>query len=1564
MRTRSARGVRAYLVALTAFALAATLAGVTPDPALADTAEHETAGQVSDPSSEGAVDDGTVTGTDSDDGAGTEGAGTEGAGTEGAGTEGAETENGGGDRLVPMADSVRERIEVGESTDLWLVFEDTADLDAASGIEDWGRRGEAVVRALRATAEASQREAVAELEAAGVAYHPHWITNRIFVPDADAALVERLADDPRLLRIAEDAVLEQVEPSPGTLAATLQAVEWGIAAINADDVWDEFGVQGEGITVASIDGGVDFRHPALVETYRGNLGDGVFDHDYHWFDADGRCPQPEPCDDPDGHGTHTMGTMVGDGGDGNRIGVAPKARWIAANGCCPSMEALVRSAEWMLAPTDLSGENPRPELRPHIINNSWGSSNGSQEDPMFDDILQAWTAAGIFHTFAIGNSGPQCDTAASPGDSTYAYGVGGFASDGTPYESSSRGPGGGDEIKPNISAPAVNVRSSLPGGEYGAYSGTSMAAPHVAGTVALMWSAAPALLGDVAATQALLAQTAVDQAEFTCGGTPENNNTWGEGRLDAFAAVQASPRGSVGRLEGTVTDAVTGEPLEGAVVSAEGASSRRITTGPDGRFGAPLTAGEYTLTVERYGYEPGGGDVTITADTTVTVDLPLNPADAFAVSGVVTTSDGTPVQGASVTLEGTPLPEAVTDADGRYAFEEVPAGAYRLLVTTPYGCSDDTALEVVVRDVTVADVELPDRIDAFGYRCVVEPSAYLDAGPDAGGEEVPLTGDDRTVAVELPFPVWFYGTAYDTAYVSTNGHLNFLEQRTDYTNLPIPDDRPPNAAIYPFWDDLVLDEESRVGTRVVGEGDARRFVVEWRDATFYGREDLRVSFEVIVDSTGDIALAWRGLDEAEELERGSAATVGIENESGTVGLQYAANRAVLSDDLSVRFTLPPNGFLFGTAVDRNDGNPIGNATVTVRQAGEPVATLLTEADGTFHAQLWTGTYTAEVAAGGYRTRSATVTIRPRRTTTTSLTLPSARAVLTDLPTRWVLPPDGNAQASVRVANTGSAPLRWSVVESGGGPVPAETAGEGTGHVTVPAPGPAAVRTPAPKVPAQGEGPPLPGGGGGEGVDEQARTNPESAGHVRPFLAGEVLSSWPAGGMENVWGVGYRTSAASSGEAGVGEGEVWVGDALRVRNHGFTPSGVRTTDAVPVPWAANWQADFAFDSRRDVMCQVNVGGDNGIHCFDPETGEADYRILGYPWDRTSQRGLAYRPDDDTFYIGGWNDDVLYHVAGRSHDRQGEVLGSCPLPDIAGLAWDEPSGTLWVTTSTLSNDIHQVDPEDCSILASISGPDPAAYSLAGVELDHAGHLWLGSQEALRVYQVDGDQRADVSWLRVSPSRDRVAPGEEARLDVRVDATGLPPGVYRAAVVLETNAGRRPVVAFPVEIVVSASWTGINAGDGGAYTDVAGTSWLADRAYTEGAYGWVGASRTRTAPAKADIAETDDDPLYRSLREGMTAYRLDDLPGGTYEVTLGFAEPARSPRVDRRVFDVDLNGDYVLVGHDVARSAGGRAADQHTFTVELEEGADLVIGFHRRRGYAPPIVNAIRVVHRPDL
>ncbi|UMG92873.1 S8 family serine peptidase [Nocardioides sp. TF02-7] len=191
---------------------------------------------------------------------------------------------------------------------------------------------------------------------------------------------------------------------PAEAVPTAGDVEWGVANINADDVWDQYGVRGEGIVVANIDTGVQFDHPALVEQYRGTRRDGSFDHDYNWFDASGACG-PAPCDG-NGHGTHTMGTMAGSDGADNQIGVAPGVTWIAANGCCPSDAALVASGQWMLAPTDLDGQNPDPARRPHIVNNSWGTEGPSNE-PMLDDVARAWAASGIFGVWANGNSGPR-----------------------------------------------------------------------------------------------------------------------------------------------------------------------------------------------------------------------------------------------------------------------------------------------------------------------------------------------------------------------------------------------------------------------------------------------------------------------------------------------------------------------------------------------------------------------------------------------------------------------------------------------------------------------------------------------------------------------------------------------------------------------------------------------------------------------------------------------------------------------------------------------------------------------------------------------------------------------------------------------------------------------------------------------------------------------------------------------------------------------------------------------------------------------------------------------------
>jgi len=189
----------------------------------------------------------------------------------------------------------------------------------------------------------------------------------------------------------------------------------------------------------------------------------------------------------------------------------------------------------MLAPTDLQGGNPDPSLRPHIINNSW--SGGSS--PFYLEMVRAWRAAGIFPVFAAGNRGPACSSVGSPGDYAESLGVGATDSVDGIASFSARGPSDDGLTKPDVVGPGSNVRSAGLGGTYRSASGTSMAAPHAAGMIALVWSATPSLIGDIPGTFALLRATAVGRAGDTCGSLPgdDPNNVYGDGRIDAFAAV-------------------------------------------------------------------------------------------------------------------------------------------------------------------------------------------------------------------------------------------------------------------------------------------------------------------------------------------------------------------------------------------------------------------------------------------------------------------------------------------------------------------------------------------------------------------------------------------------------------------------------------------------------------------------------------------------------------------------------------------------------------------------------------------------------------------------------------------------------------------------------------------------------------------------------------------------------------------------------------------------------------------------------------------------------------------
>lgn len=507
----------------------------------------------------------------------------------------------------------------------WVYLRQEADLTAAADVKDRAGQGRSVLRTLTGTAKSSQAGLVAMLDEAGADHKSFWIANVVKVT-GDAALVSRIAARPEVEQITADKTYRIPEPEAAGDEPQIASVEWNISRVNAPQVWQQFGDTGEDIVVGNIDTGVMFDHPALVRQYRGNLGGGRFDHNYNWWDPSNVCGAPSlvPCDNND-HGTHTMGTMVGDDGV-NQVGVAPGATWIAAKGCegrtC-STEALLSSGQFMLAPTDLRGNNPNPDLRPHIINNSWGG--GADTDPWYQPTVRAWVAAGIFPQFSSGNPGSACGQAGNPGNLPEAYAAGAFDINGNLYTNSGRGPSawGADMIKPNITAPGVAVRSSVATGGYGSFTGTSMASPHVAGTIALLWSAVPALERDIDTTRAILDGSAVDTSDLTCGGTAANNNVWGQGRLDAFAALSQAPVPPKGQLTGTVQDAVTGAPVGGAKVAFTGPADRTRTTGADGSYAIDLPVGDYTATATAFGYEPSSTTVSVVAGSTVTQDFTL-----------------------------------------------------------------------------------------------------------------------------------------------------------------------------------------------------------------------------------------------------------------------------------------------------------------------------------------------------------------------------------------------------------------------------------------------------------------------------------------------------------------------------------------------------------------------------------------------------------------------------------------------------------------------------------------------------------------------------------------------------------------------------------------------------------------------------------------------------------------------------------------------------------------------------------------------------------------------------
>ncbi|WP_077327688.1 S8 family peptidase [Virgibacillus siamensis] len=346
-------------------------------------------------------------------------------------------------------------------------------------------------------------------------------------------------------------LFKAVTKNAKTPKSRLANVEWNVDQVHAPEVWD-MGIDGTGTVVASIDTGVQWDHPALKDNYRGyDEATGEVNHDFNWLDT--TAGESEPYDDL-GHGTHTIGTMVGSEPDGtNQVGVAPGAEFISVKAFTAAGGTdvdLLEAAQWILAPTDSEG-NARADMAPDIVNNSWGGGPGLDE--WYRDVVINWRAAGILPVFSAGNTGlfnpGGPGSVAAPANYPESFAVGATDSNNNLAGFSLLGPSPYDEIKPDVSAPGVGVRSSVPGSGYeGGWSGTSMAAPAVSGVAALIHQVNSSLSADE--MEQLMMDTAIPLTDETYPETP--NNGYGYGLVNAYDAVMALQNG-IGTIEGTVT---------------------------------------------------------------------------------------------------------------------------------------------------------------------------------------------------------------------------------------------------------------------------------------------------------------------------------------------------------------------------------------------------------------------------------------------------------------------------------------------------------------------------------------------------------------------------------------------------------------------------------------------------------------------------------------------------------------------------------------------------------------------------------------------------------------------------------------------------------------------------------------------------------------------------------------------------------------------------------------------------------------------------------------------------
>ncbi len=882
----------------------------------------------------------------------------------------------------------------------------------------WKDRGNYVMNALQKAASKSQTSVRTFLDAKGVKYQAFWIDNVIAVEASSQDVLNSLSSFRAIASIKAMRVTNPSISQEAQVSISPTAVGGNISHVKADQVWAQKSITGKGVVVASIDTGVRYTHQALVGQYRGNLGDGSFDHNFNWYDPGNKCGGP-PCD-VHNHGTHVMGTMIGDDGSTNQIGMAPGAKWIACRGCnaswCTAAD-LLACAQFTLAPTDLSGYNPDPDKRPHIVNNSWSGTGG---DDWFLGVVNNWQAAGLYPVFPVGNAwGNSCGSAMSPGDYPNVTAVGAIDhTDDQPAIYSGRGPAvfedtinplGYPTLKPQVSAPGVLIRSSIASGDgsYSDWDGTSVAAPHVSGLLALMLEACPTMAGRYSALETILMETATPIPYVTMcgregGGTPNQATGWGV--IDALAAVDAvlANCNPMGTISGTVMSG--GSPVAGATVST---GYFTAMTSADGTYTIlPVPAGTHNVTVTKYGYADNTATgVVVTANATTIQNFNLTATAPVMVRINVTDGSGAgwPLY-ASVAVSTAGFDQkVVTDpATGQYTIPLQPGRTYAFsVVANGY----NTATSSVAIN-GAATVNIPMTVQgvctAPGYEIVGNVENFDSATPPAlpsgwattryGGWEIGIWATTSTSlhplgVTPISAPNMIYFNSNDV-YLWTST-LFYQTKGIDLSGV--------TTYGMQFW---MYHDTTDAGSDVCWGVVSTDGGSTWHGAT--GPDSSRY--------TGSTGWARHSFDLSAYTGAGmNDVRIGLIARSGFGNDMYIDNVAYGA------CTPKAGGLMVGRVTDANTSGLL--ADVTISSASEQATT---DSSGVFVLFSAAGTQPIEASGGssGYGNVSANVAVSQGQAVLHDFALPAGQLTASSGAITVTLAPDQSATRQFRVGNTG------------------------------------------------------------------------------------------------------------------------------------------------------------------------------------------------------------------------------------------------------------------------------------------------------------------------------------------------------------------------------------------------------------------------------------------------------------------------------------------------------------------------------------------------------------------